>query len=420
MRSKPNIQLMVQALLVLTVPALALSSISARLAGFAWLFISLAGLVAWLGRKHWQEQLITPHPALPAARWWLMACLAAFVLMALPTAYWDGPWPERHPQWRLMIGALGLWCLLRYSAPSARLVPALATAVAISSLLAYGLVITSGSSAAPTNRIPWMAGMALLSCTLLSLAYSQQNTSMPLRHFWLAASAIMPVTSLISGVRGSWPLLLVWPILLWQLHRSAPLLWGRAWRWLVPLLILLLAAGLHFIPEGDNPLVRITAFLHETTPSTQEAPVNQDTSNGVRLALYKLGMAHVFDHPWLGHGPVQTKILIRNELANIGAYSQILIGHMHSDFLHPWMEFGLFGLAGYLAYAVGLALAARHLYRISAWRGMSYGMMAVLAMHLSTGLSAMNFSHNYYPLMLALSTALVMLGCTRSPSQTDS
>lgn len=422
MQSKSTTQLIVQALLVLTVPALALSSIGTLPAGLSWLFISLAGLVACLGCVRLQGEPIanTTHPALPAARWWLLACIAAFVLMAIPTAYWAGPWTERHPQWRLMIGAFGLWGVLRYSVPSSRTVQALATAAAVACLLAYGLVITSGSSAAPTNRIPWMAGLALLSCALLSLSYSLQNAPIRLRYFWLAASAVMPVTALISGVRGSWPMLLVWPVLLWRLHGSAPLLWGRAWKWIVPLLAVLLAAGLHFIPEGDNPMIRITAFLQETALTTHEAPVSRDTSNGVRVALYKLGMAHVLDQPWLGLGPVKTKQLIRAELESIGAHSQILIGHMHSDLLHPWMEFGLFGLAGYLAYAVGLAMAAWHFRRQSNCPGLSYGLMALLVMHLSTGQSAMNFSHNYYPLMLAMCTALVMLGCEHHAEQNRS
>jgi O-antigen ligase len=420
MNHKPLSQRMVQALLILTVPALALSSIHTRFAGLAWLFISLAGVVAWLGRKHGQDTSSTLQPVLPAARWWLIACLAAFVLMALPTAYWGGPWQERHPQWRLMIGALGLWCLLRYSAASLRTVQALATAAAVACLLAYGLVITSGSSAAPTNRIPWMAGLALLSCALLSLSYSLQNAPIRLRYFWLAASAVMPVTALISGVRGSWPLLLVWPLLLWRLHGSAPLIWGRAWKWILPMLAVLLAVGLHFIPEGDNPMIRITAFLRETAITTHAAPVSRDTSNGVRVALYKLGITHVLDQPWLGLGPAKTKQLIRGELENIGAHNQLLIGHMHSDLLHPWMEFGLFGLAGYLAYAVGLAVAAWHLSRSKACASMSCGLMALLAMHLSTGQTSMNFSHNYYPVMLALSTALVMMGCQHHAAKTPS
>lgn len=405
----------------MAVPALGLSSLSARSAGLTWLLISLAGILAWLGHKAKPStQTQTPsHLSLTAARWWLLACVAAFVLMAIPTAYWGGPWPERHPQWRLLIGAMGMWCLLRYSAPSALTVQALATAATVSSLLAYGLVITSGSSAAPTNRIPWMAGMALLSCALLSLSYSMHNAAIQLRRFWLAASAVMLVTVLLSGVRGSWPLLLVWPLMLWRLHGSDPLLWRRSWKGLLPLLAVMLMMGLHFVPESDNPTARIAAILQEIAPSTHEAPVSQDTSSGVRLALYKLGMVNVMDHPWLGNGPNKTKQMIKETLADVGAYSQLAtIGHMHSDLLHPWIEFGLFGLMGYLVYAAGLIVAAWQFGRSSACPGLHFGLTALSVMHLITGMTNMNFAHNYYPLMLALSAALVMLGNTNRPSQT--
>lgn len=410
-------------LLASAVPLLALSSISARSAGFVWLLISLAGIVAWISDKarpstQTQSHL---HPALPAAQWWLLACCAAFLLMAIPTAYWGGPWSERHPQWRLMIGASGLWLLLRHSAPSVRMVQAMATAVAVSCLLAYGLVMTSGSSAAPTNRIPWMAGLALLSCTLLILCYSMQNASIRLRQFWLAASAVMLVTALISGVRGSWPLLLIWPLMLWRLHGSAPQLWARCWKWILPLLAVLLAVGLHVIPEADNPTARITAVLQETGATLTGTAMSQDTSSGVRLALYELGISNVLNHPLLGLGPIRTKQLIKGELASIGAYSQLAaIGHMHNDLLHPWMEFGLFGLAGYLAYAAGMVVAAWHLCRTAAHHGFNIGLIALLVMHLSTGMSNMNFAHNYYPLMLALSTALVILGCQGQATETPS
>ena len=415
-----KLNFVIASLLALVVPLLGLSSISTLSAGLAWLLISLAGTAAWLGHQvRCSTQSETPmHPALPAARWWLLACLAAFVLMAIPTAYWGGPWSERHPQWRLMIGAVGVWCLLRYSAPSARMMQALATAAAVASLLSYGLVVTSGSSTAPTNRIPWMAGLTLLSCALLSLSYSLQNAALQLRRFWLAASAVVLVTALISGVRGSWPLLLVWPLMLWRLHGTAPLLWSSAWKWLLPSLAVLLAAGLHFIPEGDNPTARIMAVLQETANTTNAIPVSQDTSSGVRLALYKLGMAHVLDQPWLGHGPVTTKQLIKEQLASVGANSQLAtIGHMHNDLLHPWMEFGFFGLVGYLSYAAGLAVAAWHLGRATAYPGLNIGMIGLLAMYLSTGQTNMNFAHNYYPLVLALSTALVMLGCQNNSEQ---
>ena len=404
--------LIYSAFLVAAVAALALSSISTLAAGLAWLFISLAGVCAWLGRDR-------VHGAAPdeatlatqrAATWWLLACTAAFVLMAIPTAYWGGPWKERHPQWRLLIGAAGLWLLVRYRPPSERLMQWLASAAAISCLLAYGLVITISSDAAPTNRIPWMAGLSLLSCALLSMSYSLSQAPLKLRQFWLTSSALMLVTVLLSGVRGSWPLVLIWPGMLWHLHRSNPLLWRSAWRWLLPLMMVLLVGGSFLIPEKDNPVFRLVQVTQETGLHGPSDDINYNSSSGVRLGLYLAALRHVLDRPLLGTGPQPTKQLIHSTLEDLRLQELIaIIGHMHNDVLHAWVEFGLFGLAGYLAFAVGMVGA---IWRLSGHRknsAQSTGLVAILFMHLITGMSNMNFAHNYYPTLLAVCLALVLI-----------
>ena len=402
------------------VAALALSSISTLAAGLAWLFISLAGVFAWLCRDR-------VHGAAPddvtlatqrAATWWLLACVAAFVLMAIATAYWGGPWKERHPQWRLLIGAAGLWLLVRYRPPSERLMQWLASAAAVSCLLAYGLVITISSDAAPTNRIPWMAGLSLLSCALLSMSYSLSQAALRLRQFWLASSALMMVTVLLSGVRGSWPLVLVWPGMLWYLHRSSPLLWRSAWRWLLPWMMVLFLAGSFLIPEKDNPVFRWLQVIQETGLHGPSQDVNYNSSSGVRLGLYSAALRHALDHPLWGTGPQPTKQLIHSTLEELRLQELIAsIGHMHNDVLHAWVEFGLFGLAGYLAFVMGMVGA---IWRLSSHRENSAqltGLVAILFMHLITAMSNMNFAHNYYPTLLAVSLALVLISAERKQPQ---
>lgn len=411
-------QFLSTAFLAAAVPALGLSSISTLAAGLAWLLIGLAGLSAWLGHRLAGNtpQNITERPALPAATWWLFACIAAFVLMVIPTAYWDGPWKERHPQWRLLMGALGLWLLLQFNPPSKRVMQALASAAALSSILAYGLVITVSSDAAPTNRIPWMAGLSLLSCALLSMSYSMDKAALRLRQFWLAASALMVVTVLLSGVRGSWALGFIWPAMLWCLHKSSPLLWRSAWRWLLPLLMILLMAGLLLIPEKDNPFFRVYQIYEETGLTSGSSSVNYDSSSGVRIGLYKTALEHVMDNPWLGSGHTTTKQLIREFLIEAGALDHLsIVGHLHNDMLHAWLEFGLFGLAGYSVVAVGLIVHARQISRLSKASGIAG--FYILVMHLITGMSNMNFAHNYYPLMLSMCVALITLAANQATEQ---
>lgn len=408
-------QFLSTAFLASAVPALGLSSISTLAAGLAWLLIGLAGLSAWLGHRLAGNtpKNITERPALPAATWWLFACTAAFVLMVIPTAYWDGPWKERHPQWRLLMGAVGLWLLLQFNPPSKRVMQALASAAALSTILAYGLVITVSSDAAPTNRIPWMAGLSLLSCALLSMSYSMDKAALRLRQFWLAASALMVVTVLLSGVRGSWALGFIWPAMLWCLHKSSPLLWRSAWRWLLPLLIVLLTAGLTVIPEKYNPAVRFLAVTQEAGLQGPADEIDYNSSSGIRLGLYVAGLQHVFEHPIFGSGPAATKQLIRQTLEELRLPEELtsIIGHLHNDPLQAWVEFGVFGLAGYLAFAAGMAASIRKIWINEPNQSLAVGLAGLLLMHLITGLSNMNFAHNYYPTLLSVSVALILACC---------
>ena len=410
----------------ITALALTLSSLNSKAAGVAWLGVVVFGMAVWLHqfRKPISNFSLNAGTDLPIqiAQWWIWISLAALVLMFIPTVHWSGPWPERHPQWRLLLGALGVWCLLRYLAPAWSALQVWSSAAAFSLLLAYGLVLMASSSQAPTNRIPWMAGLSLLSCALLTLSYGLNKASLRLRQFWLGASASLLVTLLLSGVRGSFPLLLIWPLTLGLMHRSDPALWRSSWRWLLPILALLFALGLPFIPIEDNPMVRIVTVFLETGAFSPEGTAQAETSSGIRLILYRTALHHVFDHPIWGIGPAAAKALIHQALMNAGiSDSNVVesIGHFHSDLLNPWVEFGLLGLAGYLTYGVGMILIAWHLKRQLTRPTLALGMLATALVHLATGLSNMNLAHNYYPIMLAISVSLIFL-CIRGQALSES
>ena len=408
-----NLYINMNTVIALVALAIGLSSISSLAAGLAWLLIGVSGIVAGFKLRGSAIPIATwddsRNVAAHAAQGWLLACLTALLLMLIPTAFWSGPWGERHPQWRLLFGALGVWLLLLSSVPTGRILRVLASAVAISTVLAYGLVVTLSSTAAPTNRIPWMAGLSLFSITLLTLSYGLKDASLTLRRLWLSSSAIVLVTALLSGVRGSWPLLLIWPFALLGMHKSEPLLWRSTWRWLLPWMVLLFTAGLFLIPEQDNPLLRIWDVITETGIYGADNAVQNDSSSGIRLILYRCGLAHVMDHPWLGTGPAEAKQLISQALAASGVMDDsIVMGHFHNDPLNPWVEFGVFGLMGYWTYAIGALWVAFRLKKALADSTFFMGLLALVLMHTATGMSNMNFAHNYYPTMFSISMALIL------------
>ena len=204
--------------------------------------------------------------------------------------------------------------------------------------------------------------------------------------------------------------MLVWIMSLWMLHRSDKNLWGESWRSIILLMTCLLALGLSFIPKDDNPIARFQAVVTEAGLEVESPTVQSGSSSGIRLTVYKTGIAHLLDSPWTGLGPQKTKQVIREALVESGVAHEVVqtIGHLHNDLLHPWLEFGWWGLGGYLAYAVGLVLMAHNFFTKSFNRIPAIGLLAVLCTHLATGMSNMNFAHNYYPVMLSISVGLIL------------
>ncbi|NBU23846.1 MAG: O-antigen ligase domain-containing protein [Actinobacteria bacterium] len=398
------------AFLAASVLALGFSSISTKAAGLTWLLITLSGVSAWASRKRF------PLPDTPfgliSAQWWLLACAASLVLMAIPTAYWGGPWPERHPQWRLLISALGIWLLLRHGRISTAPWSHLATGAALSLLLALALVLWRGADFAPTNRIPWVAGLSLLSCTLLALSYQLKAAPLRLRRFWWLASGMTLGTVVLSGVRGSWGLLLVWPVTWIWLERGRDRLWHWTPKRLTLLLVVLFGLiwlGNQAIPERDRPLNRIALLLSESGLGSTSTNPTANSSVGIRIGIYRAGLEQVVSAPsWLGIGHDQHKLALKAHVQAIAPELVKVIGHYHNDALNAWAELGLLGLLGYLSVALGVAALA---WSSSQTHHMALctGFWSVLVMHISTGLSNANFAHNYYPTMLAICVALLLV-----------
>ena len=73
------------------------------------------------------------------------------------------------------------------------------------------------------------------------------------------------------------------------------------------------------------------------------------------------------------------------------------LGHMHNEYLQTLMGHGLWGLATLLSYSQGLLLLAPKLVASPDVRQkpLAYGLASVVFMHMSSGLSSMNFAHNY-------------------------
>ena len=420
---------------------LAASTLNTKTPGFAWLLFMLAGLWAW-----WQSRRASDAPvqALEAAdtlpespyrslaRIWLLTTLAALLLKTVPMLYWGDPWEERHAELRLFLGALGLYGLcqlplqrLRRNYLNANYMAWVGTGLAVACVLALWLVLTKGSNAAPTNRIPWAAALTLSTCTLLTLG--RVTSDYRLRYLWLAGSFAGLLAVLASDVRGAFGLALVWPALalyLFKVKPSATLPHARLKAVLKLSAALLLVAVLIPSPFVQKPLERMQIAWPEWQASQISAALGANTSVGARLYIWQRSLGASLQSPWIGYGREERLSQLRQWGDEASSPVVKSLGHLHNEYLHTLLDHGLWGLASLLSYSLGMVLMVRKLRATGEvhHKALAVGLASVLFLHMSAELTNMNFAHNYYPTILSLAVTLLVCaaaGLARERSQAD-
>jgi O-antigen ligase len=100
------------------------------------------------------------------------------------------------------------------------------------------------------------------------------------------------------------------------------------------------------------------------------------------------------------------------------------LGHLHNEYLHTLLDHGLWGLASFLSYSLGLMLMVRKLRATGEvhHKALAVGLASMLFLHMSAALTNMNFAHNYYPTIMSLAVTLLVCaaaGLARQRSQAD-
>ena len=386
---------------------LACSTSFKHAAGLFWLVLLVLGVVYGLQKSqvNWSNDPQSSSELLTSvAKTWLYCCAVALLLKTIPMVYWSGPWQERHAEFKLLFGAFACYLLVRYPRWPKNWGVGLGHALALTCVMSLALCVFWGSNAAPTNRIPWAAGLSIVSCVLLVWSFLSPRYAL----FWRVCSLMAVVAVLISGVRGSYQLLLLWPLAWWWTGRSFGLTpWAGQFKFW-PLILLVLMGLAAMTPQVESPLDRVKQVVSELglTSQTQAADVN--SSSGARMVLWKAGLQAIQENWVIGNGFTGGKKIIQEAAIKSDSETVKALGHFHNDYIHTAVEFGLFGLVSFLTYGLGIGWCAWRLYKAGE-QAASTGLVAVLLMYMSASMSNMNFAHNYYPTMLSLGVSLLLL-----------
>lgn len=152
------------------------------------------------------------------------------------------------------------------------------------------------------------------------------------------------VASFLSGTRSGWVAIpLIVPVILFA-YRDRIL----DKKWLIP--IILAALGLLVAVMVSVDVVRErTIIAGQQVEGYFEEGVNH-TSVGLRLDMYKAGLAAFSENPLIGIGPsgIETKV---DAMAGSGEVHQNVARyrHLHNQYIDNMARYGLVGLVSYLA-----------------------------------------------------------------------
>ncbi|MBG6076225.1 O-antigen ligase [Polaromonas sp. CG_9.11] len=383
---------------------------STKVAGAAWFLIVLFGLWAALRIP---ISLPINHPLVHLSLLWFATCLFALILKAIATYYWADPWGDRHVEVRLLLCAAATFALLRRLCLYSQQKIWLTHSLALACWVALGVSCIYGRET-PSNAIPWAAGVSFFVCILLPLSMLS-NIKRWQRTGWFFSSLAGVVAILLSQSRGSYGIVL-WVILFSSVvvikkfikqRKNSDVVWlnfgyylsGAAATIVFAILILVSFPRIY-----EVPLLRVQDAILEvrglsTQPSFSSKEIN--TSVGARIHMWRAALKEIANAPLLGHGSKARIAWIHQLGITDGSDTIKSVHHLHSDILTTLFDHGMLGLFSYLSFGISLAWIALKGMRTHAI--LSWSLIGMLLMHLTSGLTNVNFGHNYYGVMFALS-----------------
>ena len=403
---------------------LAAAPTSTKIGGLAWVLLCLMGL--WAFVKSYSSKALkvgthSPYNSLAsspsaieeAARVWLLACLAAAAIRFLPHAFWQDNWDRRHAEARLILGALATVALVKWP-PFYRLLGAqkviLSYALALACFVGFGVAALYGRET-PVHAIAWAVCLSFMVCLL---APKVLDSSVPSAHrkFWVLAVLMGSMGVVLSQSRGVYGLLIWIAMTTFIAASNRTLLKVSALRLRTWLLLSFIFAAFNYLlytqPAWLTSIFqRFLEIWTEVSLAQSNPSEAANTSVGSRLFLWSKALDAIEVQPWFGYGKENSIAMIKQWGLEINSEQVQKLGHLHHEFLDAWVSHGLMGILSLLVLATGMGLLVRKLW-VPHPRA-AQGILGILFMHLTAGLSNTNMVHNYYGAMLSLSVALALV-----------
>jgi hypothetical protein len=397
---------------------------STKLGGLAWVLLCLMGLWTFLRSERNQQSDIGlqfransanagPSPVEEAARIWLFACLAATAIRIIPHAFWQDDWDRRHAEMRLVLGAMATVALVKWP-PFYRLLASqkqsLGDALAMACALGMGVTALYGRET-PLHAIAWAVSLSFWVCLLAPMVLDPQ-ISTARRRFWGVAVLMGCMGVVLSQSRGVYGLLIWMALACYVAASNRTLLQMSTFKLRTWLALALVFGG--FIWMLSVQPVWLTSVFHRLSEVWVEASLSQsnpgeaaNTSVGSRLFLWSKALDAIEAQPLFGYGKENSIAMIKQWGLEINSEQVQKLGHLHHEFLDAWVSHGLMGILSLLVLATGMGLVVRKLW--APHPRAAQGVLGILFMHLTAGLSNTNMVHNYYGAMLSLSISLALV-----------
>jgi O-antigen ligase len=362
-----------------------------------------------------------PSPVEEAARIWLFACLAATAIRIIPHAFWQDDWDRRHAEMRLVLGAMATVALVKWP-PFYRLTglqkSRVGDALAMACALGMGVTALFGRET-PLHAIAWAVSLSFLVCLLAPMVLDPMQ-SPARRKLWALGVLMGCMGVVLSQSRGVYGLLIWIAMASYVAASNRTLLQMSTFRPRTWFGLALVFGGFIWLLSAQPAW--LTAIFNRMSEVWVEASLSQsnpgeaaNTSVGSRLFLWSKALDAIEVQPWFGYGKENSIAMIKQWGLEINSVQVQKLGHLHHEFLDAWVSHGLMGILSLSVLATGMGLVVRKLW-VPHPRA-AQGILGILFMHLTAGLSNTNMVHNYYGAMLSLSIslALVMAASEESP-----